>query len=138
MSELRKLIDADQDNIKEVERLFANFSSEIHDTIEDTAQMFNALCRAFGQKAKDDPEQDAINDIGKQLGSKNTKELLSILDSSAEIDSQIGKLVRTGRIALDRIWSRRVRGILLIYTQRCFMWAFTDLCRLRITSAFGH
>lgn len=138
MSEIKKLLEADTTNIAETERFFANYSPELPSALDEAAALFVTFSRAFSQQARDDEDQRTVNSLSKRLGICNENELQDILRVPLPNDPEQSELLLAIRTAMDRGFSRRARGILLILAFRSYMFAVTDLLRQRMTPAFGH
>ena len=114
MSEIQNLLDADEDNVKNCKRLFNDFSPELSQSLDDCANFYSIFLRVLSRTFKDDIDQSIIESTG---NNKDIHEHVS---------------------AKNRFWSRRARATLLLLTYRSFMWAVTDIYRIRITASMNH
>lgn len=138
MTDINKLLDVDAENAKQFIRFFADFNHELPEALEEAAQLFITFSHMFDLQARDDDEQQVFNSCGKSLNALNGEELWSIMHSPLPQDPHRAKIILDAKAALDRMWSRRVRGQLLLLSYRSYMFAVTDLLRLRRTPALGH
>ena len=136
MSEIETLLKCDEDNAKMTQRLFADHNAELPEALEDAVQLFVTFARVFSQEAKDDLEQETLQTIQEELGFSDAEEFYSAIISSDPNSLDSGRLLEA-RNAVDRFYSRRGRGVLLLLIHRCFMFAVTDLLRLRGNVALG-
>jgi hypothetical protein len=136
-SEIETLLKCDEENAKMIRRLFADHDAELSEALEDAAQLFVTFSRVFSQQAKDDLEQETLHAIQEQLGFSDAEEFYSAIISS-DPNSPESDLMLKAKDAVDRFYSRRARGWLLLLIQRCYMFAATDLLRLRGNVALGH
>jgi len=133
MSEIEALLKADENNSRQTKRLFNDFDPELYDSFDDLANIFQALTRSFGCGASDGEDLNEINEIAQKEGLDEVS-IIEILKKSGPVDddqsSELYKIVYS-------YYSRRARGLLILQTFRSFMYASTDLFRLRVTSALG-
>ena len=57
MSEIQKLLDADDTNAKECVRLFQNYSPELSQALEDGVHFYDILFRVLNKKFRDDNDK---------------------------------------------------------------------------------
>jgi hypothetical protein len=138
MTDINKLLDIDAENATQFIRFFAEFSPELPEALEEVAQLFVTFFHMFDLRARDDDEQQVFNSCGKSLNASDGEELWSIMQSPLPQDPARAKIIKEAKAALDRMYSRRVRGQLLLLCYRSYMFAATDLLRLRRTPALGH
>jgi len=138
MTDINKLLDVDGENATKTIRFFAEFNHELPEALEEAAQLFITFSHMFDLKARDDDEQQVFESCGKSLNAINGEELWSIMQSPLPQDAARAKIIKDAKAALDRMYSRRVRGQLLLLSYRSYMFAATDLLRLRRTPALGH
>lgn len=138
MSEIKKLLEVDAENAVKTEQFFAGYNPELPEALEEGAQLFRTFSRVYSQGAKDDEDHRILASYSERLTSLEPEGLRSILRSPLPKDPKRAKAVRAAREAANRWMSRRARGVLLILAFRCYMFAVTDLLRLRISVAYGH
>ncbi len=73
----------------------------------------------------------------RELGLETHEELNALINGELSKEGCDPEIIERARAAKYRFMSRRVRGILLTFCFRSFMFAATDLYRLRVTSALG-
>jgi hypothetical protein len=137
MSDIDQLLQVDTDNILVTKKFYREYSPQLFEALEEATQLFKTFARAYGQEALDHDDVRLVNERGLQLGAPDGETLFSMLYAPLPNDPERAQIVRDGKAAVDRIRARRVRGFLLTLTDRSYMFAVTDLLRLRITSALG-
>jgi len=140
MSEISELLDADAQNVRHTKELFRNFSPELFGTLDEAASLFRTTLRIFGQGCSDADAVDKaiINKYGSELGIVDSEEMDQLLNSTFPEYSNRSEFLIEIINARDRIRSRPLRAYILIQIFRAYMWAVTDLLRLRITPAHGY
>ena len=134
-----KLLELDSENVGITKKNLAIFSPELPDALDDAARLFETFAHAFSQAGKDDEDISVLNDCFQKLKANTKNEMDAILKSPPPTgDSEKARTVLAAKAAYNRMWSRRIRGILLVYAHRCYEYAVTDLLRLRISSALGY
>lgn len=135
---IERLLEMDADNADVTLREFRAFDPGLLDLLDEAASLYVTISRAFGQGATDDASQRAVNECADALGTHGWDDLLPFVEGTAEAAPAHQETLEAARRALDESWSRRVRGLLLSIAYRAYMWAVTDLIRLRATPAVGY
>ena len=138
MSDIEKLLQIDVDNVPVTQAVYREYHPQLFEVLEEATQLFKTFSRAYSQEAHDDDDLDIVNACGTTLRIVDGQSLFTLLTDPLPDEPTRAQVVRDGQDALHRIRSRRVRGFLLLLTFRSYMFAVTDLLRLRITSALGH
>lgn len=135
MSEINKLIEADEINSKESLKLFNQFDSSIATAFDDASNLFSAFSRSFSHGATDDDTQQSISKLAKEgtLTESELKEVLNGRKPPKLADDLFDEIISKR----NDYYSRRSRAILLLHTYRSYMWAATDIRRLRVGNALG-
>jgi len=135
MTEIDKLIEADQTNCQQSIKLFNQFDPLLVISFDDAANLFNAFSRSFSHGATDDDTQHSISKLAKEGGltESEIREVLNGKKLSSMNDDLFEKIISNR----NEYYSRRSRGLLLLQAYRSFMYAATDIRRLRVGTAFG-
>lgn len=135
MTEIEKLIEADRSNCEQSLRLFSEFDSSLGNSFDDVSNLFTTFTRAFGQGAKDDDTQYSLSKLSKE-GVLTDSEFRDVLDGTKPTklpDDLFAKLISER----NDYYSRRSRALLLLHAYRSYMYAATDIRRLRVATALG-
>jgi hypothetical protein len=133
MSDIEKLIEADAENISHSRRILIGFDSELSSALDTAAGMFTTFSRCIESVAEDSKDLLTLKQCSKELGVDQEK-LIEIIEPKSDRNPI---LVRA-RSAWFSIYGRRVRSIIFLLLQRQFMWAVTDLLRMRLTPVIGY
>jgi hypothetical protein len=135
MTEIDELIVADEINCKESLILFNQFDPSLGTAFDDASNLFSAFSRSFSHGAKDDDTQKSIAKFAKE-GTLTESELKEVLNGKKppKLAADLFEKIISNR---NDYYSRRSRGILLLHTYRSFIWAATDIRRLRVGNALG-
>ena len=133
MSEIEKLIEADGENISHSRRILVGFDPELSSALDVAAGMFLTFSRCIEGGAEDSKDLLTLEQCSKELGVDQEK-LIQIIESK----SNNNPILVRARSAWLSIYGRRVRGIIFLLLQRQFMWAVTDLLRMRLTPVIGY
>jgi hypothetical protein len=135
MTEIAKLIEADEINSKESLKLFNQFDPSLTAAFDDVSNLFSAFSRSFSYGAKDDDTQESITELAKEA-SLTEAELREVLNGKkpSKLTADLFEKIISNR---NDYYSRRSRAILLLYAYRSYMWAATDVRRLRVGNAVG-
>lgn len=135
MTDINNLIEADEINCKESLRLFNHFDPSLSISFDDAANLFSVFSRSFSQEATDD---DTLDSIWKYVedGQLTEAEIQNILkgEKPSNVNNDIFDKITSHN---NEYFSRRSRGLLLLQAYRSFMYAATDIRRLRAGTAFG-
>jgi len=132
MSELDELIQVDADNVSNSRKALANFDPELSRALDTAAGMFKTFCRCMEGALDDSADWATLDGCGTELGI-DADTLVSLIRTNAR-DATLDR----ARAAWLRLYARRARGIVLLLLQRQFMWAATDLLRMRLTATIGY
>lgn len=135
MTEIDKLIEADEINCKESLKLFNQFDPSLATAFDDVDNLFTAFSRSFGHGARDDDTQHSISNLAKE-GALTESELKEVLNGRKppKLTEDLFEEIISNR---NDYYSRRSRALLLLQTYRSYMWAATDIRRLRVGNALG-
>jgi hypothetical protein len=133
MSEIEKLIETDAENISHSRRILAGFDPELSLALETAAGMFTTFSRCIEGATEEYKDLSTFKQCCNEMGVEEEK-LIEIIESK----SRDNPILDRARSAWFSIYGRRVRGIIFLLLQRQFMWAVTDLLRMRITPAIGY
>jgi hypothetical protein len=133
MSEVESLLETDEKNSLMSRRLFDDFHHDLNSSFDELANIFQSFARSFSQNAKDDFDLGLLSEIAQQKGFSDS-EVIEILQRGDHIHDDLS--VEFFKAAC-RCYSRRSRGLLFLQAKRFYMYAITDLRRLRVTSAIG-
>jgi len=135
MTEIDKLIEADEVNCKESLKFFNQFDPSLATAFDDASNLFSAFSRSFSHGAIDDDTQHSISKLAKE-GALIESELKEVLNGRKppKLAEDLFEEIISNR---NDYYSRRSRAILLLQTYRSYMWAATDIRRLRVGNAIG-
>ena len=135
MTEIDKLIEADQTNCQQSMKLFNQFDSLLVTSFDDAANLFNVFLRSFSHGATDDNTQHSFSKLAKE-GGLTESEIVEILNGKKPLpmNDDFFREIISNR---NEYYSRRSRGLLLLQAYRSFMYAATDIRRLRVGTAIG-
>lgn len=132
MSELDELIQADAENISNSRKAFTDFDPELSAALDTAAEMFKTFSRCMIGALDDSVDLATFADCAKELGIDGDTLLSRIRSETRD------PVLDRARTALLSGLARRARGIVFLLLQRQFMWAATDLLRMRLTAAIGY
>ena len=135
MAEIDKLIEADETNCKQSIKLFNHFDSLLGTSFNDAANLLTIFSRCFSHGATDDDTQHFISELAKE-GGLTDSELRQVLNGKKP-STMTGDLFEKIISNRNDYYSRRARGLLLLQTYRSYMYAATDIRRLRVGTAMG-
>lgn len=95
--------------------------------------MFKTFSRCMKGALDDSSDLVTLDECAKELGI-NENALISLIGS----ETRRGPALDRARTSWLRLYARRARGIIFLLLQRQFMWAATDLLRMRLTPAIGY
>ncbi len=124
-------LEMDDYNARSTLRALANTDHALPETLDHCALVFETISESYSKGAKDDDDIDLINEVMREKGLDSYEEVFSLVEEGEEG-------VEDAKLALNRSWSRRARGILLQHSYRAYMFSVTDLLRLRMTNAVGY
>lgn len=133
MSELDELMQADAANILNSRKALVDFDPELPSALDTIAAMFNTFKRCMVGALDDSADLATLDGCSKELGIDGDA-LVSQIQSQARGTSALDR----ARTAWFRLLARRARGIVFLLLQRQFMWAASDLLRMRLTPAIGY
>ncbi len=135
MNDIDKLIEADQTNCQQSVKLFNQFDSLLITAFDDVANLFSAFFRCFSYEVTDDHTQQLLSELAKKEG-LTEPEILEVLKGKKPTsvnNDQVKKIISNK----NEYYSRRSRGLLLLQAYRAYMYAATDIRRLRANTAIG-
>ncbi len=135
MTEIDKLIEADQKNCQQSIKLFNQFDPLLVTLFDDAANLFNVFSRSFSHGATDDDTQHSFSKLAKE-GGLTESEIVEVLNGKklSSMNDDLFEKIISNR---NEYYGRRSRGLLLLQAYRSFMYAATDIRRLRVGTAFG-
>lgn len=135
MTEINKLIEADETNCKQSMRLFNQFDSFLSTSFDDAGNLLTVFSRSFGHWATDDDTQHSISEIAKEGGHTEIEIRLALNGKKpSSMRNDIFEKIVANK---NDYYSRRSRGLLLLQVYRSYMYAATDIRRLRAGVAIG-
>lgn len=135
MTEINKLIEADEINSKESLKLFNQFDPSLVTSFDDAANLLTVFSRSFGHGATDDDTQHSIAELAEEGGltELEIKQVFNGKKPSSITNDLFEKIVSN----INDYYDRRSRGLLLLQAYRSYMYAATDIRRLRAGTAIG-
>jgi len=132
--EIDKLLECDEQNIRETRRFLSKFSSDLPEALNQAAVVFGTASRAFGQGLP-----DHFRELACEIGAFS-------LSTISELESKLEGAVRAGQEAafaratdvLNRYYERESRGVLLARLGVLYATAAADLLRMRVTGPLGY
>jgi hypothetical protein len=137
MPEIDELLATDHANVPETKKLLAAFHPELQRALNLGASIYSALARAIPDSDRESTDVRAYREAARALGAKDREELDHILGKKAKTKAE-RKLRVALKAAEDRRKARRARIIVLLMMYRAYMWAVTDVLRMRMTPAIGY
>jgi hypothetical protein len=133
MSAIQDLLEADQANTANSIDALQQFSPDLPSALDYAADLFDQFVRHVGEALDDTEELRRGNAIAEELGlePEQLRELLN------DVKPAMGK-IEEARTIWRQLYARQARRILLLLLQRHYMWAATDLLRMRLTPALGY
>jgi hypothetical protein len=135
MNKIDDLLKADINNVAETKKLFYEFDPLLLEAFDDATNLFEILFKSFGLGATDDQDQAEILKLAEEF--KVSENYLVEIIKNTNIGLTNGNLKLRLKEINNRFLSRRARGLLLLNAYRSFMYAATDIRRLRSISALG-
>ena len=133
MSAIRNLLEADQANTANSIDALQRFSPDLPGALDYATDLFDQFIRHVGVVLDDSEELCAGNAIAKELGVE-PEQLRELLNDEKPA---VGK-IEEARTIWRLLYARQARRVLLLLLQRYFIWAATDLLRMRLTSSLGY
>ena len=135
MNEIDKLIKADQTNCQQSYKLFNQLDPLLATSFDDVANLFEVFFRAFSYRATDDDMQHSFTNLAEE-GGITESEILDVLQAGkpSSMSNDLFEKIISNR---NGYYSRRSRGLLLLQAYRSYMYAGTDIRRLRAGTAIG-
>jgi hypothetical protein len=135
MTDIEKLIEADETNCEQSKKVFNQFDPLLTDSFNDAANLFTAFLRSFGHGATDDDTQHEISELAKEAGvtESEIKQAKNGIKPSTMGNNLFKKIVSKKY----NYYSRRSRALLLLQAYRSYMYAATDMRRFRVGTATG-
>ncbi|MDB9822660.1 hypothetical protein OAC89_03075 [Deltaproteobacteria bacterium] len=135
MTDIDQLIEADEENCKQSLKLFNHFDPSLIISFDDASNLFTTFSRSFGHGARDDDTQSSISELAKKGGLTESgfKDVLNGRKPSKLADDQFEEIISNR----NDYYSRRSRALLLLHAYRSYMYAATDIRRLRVGTALG-
>ncbi len=137
MGDIDRLLDIDRENAEQTLRFLQDLDAELGDAVDAAQELFNSFLRAFSQGATHDDDQEVLERTLSGLGVEDESAVDKVLSDPGATESQL-ELASEAKGAIDRSWSRLIRGILLVQVQKHYLWGITDLLALRMTSMYRY
>ena len=134
--ELDKLISIDEQNLGTTLRWMSAQGPEYRTAVDDAADLYSTLARAYSQGARNDEDQRAHQEAAERLGLTD-EEIARLVDSPGDASPAQLPHITAIQEAQHRMWSRYIRGVLLLQLGRSYLWGLTDYLRLRLTPMFA-
>ena len=135
MTEISKLIEADETNCQQSMNLFNQFDPSLSTSFDDAGNLLTVFSRSFGHGATDDDTQHSISELAKEGGHTESEIRLALNGKKpSSMRNDLFEQIVSNR---DDYYSRRSRGLLLLQAYRSYMYAATDIRRLRAGTAIG-
>lgn len=138
VSTVTEIRDLDRHNERVSLALFQSFSPELLEVIEAAVGLCKTFAHSYGQNWSGADDARDIDYCMRQLDAANEEELKAMLKERPRPKGTQGDLLGRVQDALDREWARWVRGLLLLFLGRSFLFAVLDLMRLRLTASTIH
>jgi hypothetical protein len=133
VSAIQDLLKADHANTANSIDALQQFSPDLPGALDYAADLFDRFVRHVGVALADTEDLRRGNAIAEELGlePEQLRELLN--DQKPAVST-----VEEARTIWRQLYARQARRILLLLLQRHYMWAATDLLRMRLTMALGY
>lgn len=121
-----ELIEADAKNVPACKELLFKFSPDLPEAIDQSATLYDTAARVWGLHVSE-VHWNEISEVRAQLGADDSVTDLELATREPEMAA-----------AVDRFFSREIRGFLLL---RLAMWnslAMAEILRFRVTPAFNY
>jgi len=135
MTEINELIEADETNSQQSLKLFNQFDPSLITLFDDAANILIVFLRTFGHGATDDDTQSSMLELANEGGftEPELKQALKGNKPSSMRNDLFEKIVSYR----NDYYGRRSRGLLLLQAYRSYMYAATDIRRLKAGTAIG-
>jgi len=129
--DIERLLDTDEENSKHSLSNMVAFDPRLPDAFDDVAAMFNTFGRCMDGSQDERPALDRLSEIARELNLSNEDLAQRALGDGDEDDA----LIVEAKAQMDRLRARQVMDMLSLAVQRHYLWAATDIRRLRRTAA---
>lgn len=126
-----KLLVADEANTRVSPALMAALDPWAVEAFEETAEVFRKLFRRIETWTAEDAEDVKLREFAKTMGLSEQQLIQRLLTAPHEEPADV-------QVAWFRLGAFRVVKMLVLACHRYWLWAATDLARLRITPAVGY
>lgn len=133
MSEIEALIKTDAVNISHSRRNLSELDPELPAALDTAAGMFRTFCHCMDGVIDDSLDSGIFEECAKVLG-KNEEQLMALIESAGHDDPTLNR----ARSAWHRLHAHYARTIIFLLLERQYMWAATDLLRMRLTPVAGY
>lgn len=133
MSAIQDLLEADHANTANSVDALQQFSPDLPGALDCAADLIDQFIRHVAAALDDSEELRAGSAITDELGVE-PEQLRELLNDEKPA---VGK-IEEARTIWRRLYTRQARRVLLLLLQRHFMWAATDLLRMRLTPVLGY
>ncbi len=128
--EIDRLLEADENNVRETREIFSRFSPDLPEAIDRAANLFSTCVRAYGQGIPD--HYKIVSDKMRAAGFQSIDEF-----EKASLGSQsrtAAARLTSAQAALDDFYSRENRGLLCGKIGVWYAIAAADFLRMRVTA----
>jgi len=132
MSQLDELLNTDAENVGNSRQALANFHPDLPKSLDSASEMFDVFTESVIAALDISPDSTEFEVCAKELGI-DSDALLALVESEIH-----NPTVDRARAAFARARARMARGIVFLLLQRQFMWAATDLLRMRLMAVLGY
>lgn len=133
MAEIHDLLAADAHNTPATLRYLAEFHPRLPEALEYAATMYDTFAHCMEGVFADRVHLQTLSDCAATLR-VNEDALLARLDAENVYDP----VIERARTAYRSMKAARVRVLIFLMLQRQYMWAASDLLRMRVTPAVGY
>jgi len=132
MDEIEALLGADKTNSGVTLQVMQDFHRDLPGAFHDVAVLFQIFSKSFSHHASHDSSYKIIETVAKEEG-LSVGEALKIVETQ-KVTDRASKRIMEG---VHTYYTNEARSILMLHAFRSYMYAATDLRRMRVTSAMG-
>jgi hypothetical protein len=132
MGEINDLLEADNTNSTVTQQVLQDFHRDLPEAFHDVAILFQIFSKSFSHHAS---QQSVYDVISKAAEEENLSEEQALeIVKTHRITNRASKRIMEG---VYSYYANEARSILMLHAFRSYMFAATDLRRMRVVSAMG-
>ena len=96
---IQELLSSDQQNAEITRKNLGLFSPELPEALEEAASLYTTVSRAFGQRASDDQDAEAVMAWAEAMDLKSLEDVRASLEDGTKIPEEFAQLADEARDA---------------------------------------